>query len=48
MFQNLISLDMKCLWLIGGLCLISLFLSLIWLLCLLIYMGNKSQNVSKK
>ena len=48
LFQNLIPWDLKYLWLIGGLCLTSILLSLFWFLCLLIYMGNKSQNVSKK
>ena len=48
LFQNLIPWGLKYLWLIGGLCLTSILLSLFWFLCLLIYMGNKSQNVSKK
>ena len=40
-FENLLSWGIKYLWLIGGLCLSSIFLILLWFLCVLIYMGKK-------
>jgi len=46
LLQNLMLWGLKCLWLIGGLCLLSIFLYLIWLMCLLSYMGKNSLSVS--
>ena len=46
--QNLMLWGLKCLWLIGGLCLLTIFLYLIWLLCLLTYLGKNSISVPGK
>ena len=43
-FENLSSWGIKSMWLIIGFCLISVFLNLFWLLCILIYTGNKSKK----
>jgi|GEM_PF-1745688 len=48
LFQNLMLWGLKCLWLIGGLSLLSIFLYLIWLLCLLTYMGKSALSASGK
>ncbi len=40
-FENIVSYGIKSMWFIIGFCLISIFLNLFWLVCILIYKGNK-------